>query len=233
MGFMVFFSSHRSNVSRRKGQLNIDYLFAFFILAFSIIYAANLALDAIGPFYSSADRNNLHAEAWIFSERFMRLVETEDHDINETLIYSYVENKTMLRDSIDEDFRYRQKINIDQYPVVLTTYVDGYNHTGSAVFNKISNPVLVNITVRNLTSSTYENIGAEADFIYSNLDEGDMLNISGLEYKISKIDPEGNFVIFERTVFSYGWDTADKNMITVNRYSVFDGFAARIKVMYF
>ena len=233
MGFMIFFNSHKSNVSRRKGQLNIDYLFAFFILAFSIIYAANLALDAIGPFYSSADRNNLHAEAWIFSERFMRLIETEDRDINETLIYSYVENKTMLRDSIDENFRYRQRIDIDQYPVVLTIHEDGYDYTGSAVFNKTYNPVLVNITVRNLTSSTYESIDAEADFFNYELEEGDMLTISGVDYKISKIDPDGNFVIFERTVFSYGWDTTEKNMITVNRYSVFDGFAARIKIMYF
>ncbi|MEA2003381.1 MAG: hypothetical protein U9O53_00285 [archaeon] len=233
MVFMVFFSSYKSDISWRKGQLNIDYLFAFFILAFSIVYAANLAMDSIGPFYSSTDRNNLHAEAWIFSERFMRLVETEDRDLNEILIYSYVGNKTILRDSIDENFRYRQKIDIDIYPVVLTTYLDGYDHTGSAVFNKTYNPIPVNITVRNLTSSIYENIDVEADSFNSGLEEGDMLAISGVDYKISKIDPDGNFVIFERTVLSYGWGTTETNMITVNRYSVFDGFAARIKIMYF
>ncbi|MCK5042619.1 MAG: hypothetical protein KAR51_01210 [Candidatus Aenigmarchaeota archaeon] len=223
----------KNNTFRRKGQLNIDYLFAFFILALSIVYASTIALDSIGPFYSSIDRNNLRAEAWIFSERFMDLIETEDHVINEVQIYSYAENKTELRDSLDENYRYRQKIEIDQYPVVITRDMDGYNHTGSAIFNKTYDPFTVNLTVRNTTSLTYTTVDAEADVLSFGLYESDTLLIAGMNYTLSRIDPDGNFVVFERTILSYGWGSMERNMVTVNRYSVLDGFFAKVKIMYF
>ncbi|MCK4927944.1 MAG: hypothetical protein KAS11_05710, partial [Candidatus Aenigmarchaeota archaeon] len=142
------------------------------------------------------------------------------------------ENKTELRDYLDENYRYRQKIEIDQYPVVLTRDMDGYNHTGSAVFNKTYGPFTVNLTVWN-TTSLYTTVDVEADVLSLGLHESDTLLISGMNYTLSKIDPDGNFVIFERTILSYGWGSVERNMVTVNRYSVLDGFVARVKIMFF
>ncbi len=218
---------------RRRGQLNIDYIFAFFILMLSVVYASIIIQDSIGPFYSSIDRNNLRAEAWIFSERLMELMETEDHDLDEALINTYVDNKTKLHDALDEKYRYRQKIDIDMYPVILTRDKDGYNHTGSAVFNKTDGPVVVNMTVRNMTTASYSIVDIQADNNDIGLYEGNTTAISGKNYTISKIDADGNFVILERTVLSYGWGSIEQNMVTVNRYSVLDGFIVRVKIMYF
>ncbi|MCK5594219.1 MAG: hypothetical protein KAI18_03185 [Candidatus Aenigmarchaeota archaeon] len=220
---------------KRKGQLNIDYLFAFLVLALSVIYAANIAMSSISPFYNTINSNNLHAEAWIFSDEFLRNIEIEDNVLNESLIYAYADNKTLLRDSFDERFSYRQKIVIEQYPIIFTDYVSGYNHLGSAEFSKdYGVSTIVNVTVRNSSSlSGYDRVDVDADVNYIGKDKNDIILISGVNYTISKIDIDGDFVAFERTVLSYGWGSVNRDMVSVNRYSTIDGFMARINILYF
>ncbi|MEA3229469.1 MAG: hypothetical protein U9P44_01015 [archaeon] len=227
-----------SDLSLRKGQINIDYLFGFFIFIILTVSAANIAMGAVGPFYDTVSNNNLHAEAWLFSESFLKSVEIKNHVINETLVYSYGGDRTKLRDSLNDSlgpqYLYRQKILIEQYPVIITETLDGYNHTGSAIFNKSFAPVAVNFTVRNSTfAPVYNIVDVEADDNQYDLNVDDVIQISCVDYTISKIDSEGNFVVLKRTVMDYGWGSIEYDMVAVNRYSTFDGFMARINILYF
>ena len=220
---------------KRKGQLNIDYLFAFLVLALSVIYAANIAMGSISPFYNTLNSNNLHAEAWIFSDEFLRNVEMKDNVLNESLIYAYADNKTKLRDSFVEKFRYRQKIVIEQYPIIFTGDVSGYDHLGSVKFNKdYGISTIVNVRVWNSSSlSGYDRVDVDADENYISRKKNNIILISGVNYTISKIDNDGDFVAFERTVLSYGWGSVNRDMVSVNRYSTIDGFMAKINILYF
>ncbi|NOQ55556.1 MAG: hypothetical protein GQ477_01985 [Nanohaloarchaea archaeon] len=219
---------------RRKGQLNIDYIFAFFVLALSVVYAANIAMGSIGPFYDTIDNNNLHAEAWFFSEVFLRDIQIKDYVLNESLIDIYAGNRTKLRDSIDEKYRYRQKIIIEQYPIIFTEDILGNNHFGTAVFNKdYSDELTVNFTVQNSSISGYDVVDVWADSFYSDRVKDNIILINGVNYTISIIDSDGNFVGLKRTALSYGWGSINRDMVAVNRYSTLDGFMAKINIMYF
>ncbi|MBW6461524.1 MAG: hypothetical protein K0B07_00540 [DPANN group archaeon] len=232
---MVYKLFYLSVNYRHKGQVNIDYIFAFLVLTLSIIYAANIAIGSINPFYETLDTNNLHAEAWLFSEIFLRDIEIEDNVINESLISVYADNRTKLRDSIVEKYWYHQKIVIEQYPIIITDNVSGYNHSGNTIFNKEYGVLkIVDFIVRNSSSiSGYDVVDIDADVFYYGLNKNDIILISGINYTISNIDSKGNFIALERTVLSYGWGSMDIDMVSVNRYSTIDGFMARINILYF
>ncbi len=218
---------------KRKGQINVDYLFGFFVMSFSIIYASNLALTSIGPFYDAVDTDNLHAEAWLFSESFLRLVEAKTYVLNETMITEFATNSTKLYDSIEPKFQEKQMIVIYQYPIVFTTGMLGNNHTGYDIFNKTDNPLLVNFTLRNSTFAVYDLADIEADVDSVGLEEDDSLLITGTNYIISKIDTYGNFIVLERIALSYGNKAIGRNVIAINRYSSLDGFIAKTNIMYY
>ncbi len=221
----------------REGQINIDYLMSYFVFLMMVLYASSFAVNHIGPAQDTLKEDNLHMDANIFSERLMGIIEINDDLMNQTIINRFRENKTYMREHIDPEEDYRSKIIIEQMPIIITndhngTALERGNPMGNAVFNKSKSQESVNFTLlkRAPFMIPYElvNISGESHI----LEEGNHTEISGINYTIKHIDPDGEFIVLSNNVIEYGWLRSELEAVKINKYSTLDGFATKISIWY-
>lgn len=206
---------------RRAGQVNIDYIGGFMLFVVSMIYITSSTIRIIPLYQDKIDNDNSHLEAWIISERLMSYLENENYVIDGRKIddlnsINYNDLKKILLVDDNNNFM----LDIYQYPVILTSNSDN-SSTGIYAFGGVN--VLFNITGNNSVEISGQSLG-----------RGDSKTIAGRKYTIDAIDSKGRYVVLKTGISNK--DVAKeigKSTTQVVRYSTYEGFIAKIILVYF